>query len=171
MATVYLGVGSNIDREWHIAAGLDALESLLGELVVSSVYDSEAVGFIGPSFLNLVVGAETTLTVFEMSERLRQIETGFGRPANSPSNSSRQLDIDLLTYDQEVGEVDGVLLPRTEILQNAFVLCPLAELAPQVLHPKVQRSYRELWADFDKSSQSLNPVNFDWRGRQISRGG
>jgi len=170
MAAIFLGVGSNIDREKQLAQGLDALAALLGELSLSSVYDSEAVGFTGPPYLNMVVGAETSLAVADLSERLRGIEFEFGRAPSAPSNSSRKLDIDLLTYDQHVGRVGRVELPRAEILYNAFVLCPLSELAPRELHPQVKRSYAELWAEFDKSSQPLTAVDFHWRDRQISRG-
>ena len=74
MPAVYLGVGSNIERERYIVAGLDALAGLFGELALSSVYDSEAIGFDGQPFLNLVVGVETGLSPGELSRRLRHIE-------------------------------------------------------------------------------------------------
>ena len=75
---------------------------------------------------------------------------------------------DILTYDDAVGTFGGVQLPRDEILENAFVLCPLAELAPQRLHPRVQRSYQSLWDTYDRTEQPLHKVDFIWRGRVIS---
>jgi 2-amino-4-hydroxy-6-hydroxymethyldihydropteridine diphosphokinase len=171
MARVYLGLGSNIERERYITVGLDALQGLLGELALSSVYDSAAVGFEGQPFLNLVVAVDTALGLEHLAARLRHIEVEHGRPVNATRYSPRQLDIDILTYDDLAGEFCGVTLPREEILQNAFVLCPLAELAPEVLHPVEKSSYQTLWQDYDQSSQTLSKVAFMWRGRPISRAG
>jgi 2-amino-4-hydroxy-6-hydroxymethyldihydropteridine diphosphokinase len=168
MAKVFLGLGSNIERERYIVAGLDAIERLFGELQHSSVYDSVAIGFQGQAFLNMVVGVETGLAMGEMASQLRQIEFEHGRPQNAPRFSSRQLDIDVLTYGDHSGTVDGVELPRPEILENAFVLRPLAELAPNQQHPVAGMSYAQLWAAYDKNAQSLRRVDFEWRGRLIS---
>ena len=165
MARVYLGVGSNIERERYIVAGLDALQRLFGDFDHSSVYDSAAVGFEGQPFLNLVVGIDIQLSVAELAKQLRAIEYEHGRPLNASRFSPRQLDIDILTYDERVGTVDGVQLPRAEILENAFVLQPLAELVPQVCHPIDGRTYADLWAEFDQTSQQLVRVDFEWRGR------
>lgn len=169
MTRVYLGLGSNIERERYLAAGLDALQRLFGELALSPVYNSPAIGFDGQPFLNMVVGATTQWPLAELARQLRQIETEHGRPANATRFSARQLDIDILTYGELVGEFAGVTVPRGEILENAFVLRPLAELAPEARHPVDGRSYAELWAAFDQGSQPLNRVDFSWRGWQISR--
>jgi 2-amino-4-hydroxy-6-hydroxymethyldihydropteridine diphosphokinase len=167
MAQVFLGLGSNIERERYMSAGLDALHGLFGELALSPVYDSPAIGFQGQPFLNMVVAVDTGLSVAELSARLRHIEVEHGRPDNAPRFSPRQLDIDILTYEDLVGEVDGVELPRGEILENAFVLRPLADLAPDGVHPVEQRTYAQLWAEYDASSQPLERVPFTWRGREI----
>ena len=108
MATAFLGVGSNIERERYIVAGLDALQGIFGELALSSVYDSEAIGFDGQPFLNLVARVETGLAVGELARQLRHIEVEHGRLPGATRFSARQLDIDLLTYDDEVGIIDGV---------------------------------------------------------------
>ena len=167
MPRVYLGVGSNIERERYISAGLDALQSLFGELALSPVYDSAAIGFDGQPFLNLVAGVATELSVGELFSRLRHIEVEHGRPPNASRFSARQLDIDILTYGDITGHVDGVELPRDEILVNAFVLRPLADLAPDDRHPVVGRTYGELWRDYAQASQALRRVEFSWRGRAI----
>lgn len=169
MTRVYLSLGSNIERERYLVAGLDALSSLFGELSLSPVYDSPALGFDGQPFLNMVVALETTLPLRQLAARLRHIETEHGRPANAVRFSSRQLDIDILTYGDSTGLIDGVSVPRGEILENAFVLRPLAELAPQQRHPVLGRTYRELWQAFDQRSQPLARVDFSWRGRTVSR--
>ncbi len=169
MTRVFLGIGSNIERERFIAAGLDALHRLFGELTLSSVYDSDAIGFEGQPFLNLVAAINTELSVAELSAILRCIEIEHGRPANATRFSARHLDIDILTFDNEVGVLQGVQLPRDEILDNAFVLCPLAELSPDTLHPVMNRSYLSLWQAYDRSSQALSKVDFMWGGAVISR--
>ena len=164
MARVFLSLGSNIDRERHIRAGLDALAQRFGELDVSRVFESEAVGFAGDNFYNLVVGIHTELPVGRLALGLREIEDANGRLRAGPKFSARTLDIDILTYDALTGTVDGVKLPRGEILKNAFVLLPLAELVPNAVHPVVGKSYRELWEEYDQASQKLWPVAFDWPG-------
>ncbi|MEH6587155.1 MAG: 2-amino-4-hydroxy-6-hydroxymethyldihydropteridine diphosphokinase [Halioglobus sp.] len=168
MARVYLGLGSNIERERYITAGLDAMAALFGDMDISPVYDSEAIGFEGQPFLNLVVGVNTDLTLAEMAKRLRHIEYEHGRPKNASRFSSRQLDIDILTYDDLVGVIDGVELPRGEILENAFVLRPLADVAPEKVHPSDGSTYAALWEQFDCGQQSISRISFAWRGRAIS---
>jgi 2-amino-4-hydroxy-6-hydroxymethyldihydropteridine diphosphokinase len=168
MALVYLGLGSNIERERYITAGLDALEAMFGELAISPVYDCPAIGFAGQPFLNLVVGINTDLSVGELARRLRRVEYEHGRPENAVRYTSRQLDIDILTYDQLTGVVEGVELPRGEILENAFVLRPLADLAPNDVHPVVGESYARLWGDNGMDQADLVRVKFAWRGRVIS---
>lgn len=170
MTQVYLSLGSNIDRHRHIGAGLDALADRFGELVISSVYESKSVGFDGSNFFNLVVGIHTDLPIGELWEVLKKIEDDNGRRRQGPKFSPRTLDIDILTYGDFVGVEAGVELPRAEITQNAFVLQPLAEIAPDVLHPALRVSYSEQWRNYDKRLQHLWPVDFIWRGRQVSSG-
>lgn len=162
MAEVTLSLGSNIDRHHNIRAGLDALREQFGEVALSPVYESEAVGFDGEPFLNLVARIETALPVGELSERLRQIEANHGRVRGEKKYASRTLDIDILTYDDLVGVVDGVELPRGEILKHAFVLKPLVDLMPQARHPTEGRTYRELLAERDFPGQRLWPIEFVW---------
>lgn len=168
MAQVYLSIGSNIDREHNIASVLDTLAARFDGLRISSVYESEAVGFDGDPFFNLVVGIDTELSVGALFEVLRDIEFQHGRCRSGTRFSSRSLDVDILTYDAKAGEIDGITLPRDEILYNAFVLQPLAELAPDELHPTQDKTYGQLWQEYDKSRQKLWTVDFVWRGDKIS---
>lgn len=163
MALVYLSLGSNIDREQHIFSALDALSDTFGELEISTVFESIAVGFEGDSFYNLVVGIQASQPVGEIAKILKHIEDCNGRDRSAPRFGPRSLDIDILTVDDLAGEIDGVRLPRNEVLKNAFVLKPLAELAPQMLHPETQKTMAEHWQAFDKESQRLWPVDFHWQ--------
>lgn len=161
MISVFLGLGSNIEPRQYLPRGLAALEQLFGSLQRSAVYSGPAIGFDGDPFWNLVVRVDTRLPVGELQRALRTIEYAHGRPRNAARFSSRALDIDILTHGGATGLVDGVTLPRGEILENAFVLRPLAELAPQTLHPLLQVSYAELWSAFDDALQPLVEVAFD----------
>ena len=163
MAKVFVSIGSNIDRERHIGAALDALVRFFGPLDISSVYESEAVGFDGDNFFNLVAAFETPLPVGELSVLLKKIEDENGRCRQGPKFSGRTLDIDILTYDQLCGLIDGVQLPREEIRYNAFVLQPLAELVPSECHPEDKVPYAEMWGAYDRSLQLLWTVPFAWQ--------
>lgn len=159
MTLVFLGIGSNLERERHLGAGIRALGARFGTVQLSPVFESESVGFVGSPFFNLVAAVTTTLAVGELQQQLRAIEYAHGRCPDQRKYSPRTLDIDILTFGDLVGVVDGVVLPRPEILDNAFVLWPLALLAPDTLHPATGVSYARLWAGYDKSQQRLGQVN------------
>ena len=165
---VYLGLGSNIERETHLCAGLDALLELFGSLECSPVFESEPVGIRSDCFLNMVVRVQTSMPLAEMIQQLKHIEALNGRYALPRKGLS--LDIDVLLYGQQTGECDGISLPRAEILTNAFVLWPLALLAGEVQHPAAQRSFTELWQQA-QINQRLWPVAFVWRGQQLTPAG
>jgi 2-amino-4-hydroxy-6-hydroxymethyldihydropteridine diphosphokinase len=151
----WLSLGSNIDPKRQIPAALQTLRSSFGELVVSPIYESEAVGFSGDNFYNLVVGIWTRLSARALAGRLREIEAAHGRVRGAEKFSSRTLDIDLLTFGEQVIDEPGVQVPRDEILRYAFVLRPLADVAPEERHPVAGRSYAALWSAFDRGSQKL----------------
>ncbi len=160
MATIYISLGSNINREENTRAGIAALKQAFGALTLSSVYESEAVGFDGDAFYNMVIACVVDTPVFETNQILRDIEDANGRDRSSPKFSSRTLDLDLLLYDDLILDEKGLKLPRAEILKNAFVLWPLAEIAPEFKHPQAGVSYAELWTGFDKTRESLKPIEF-----------
>ena len=171
MATVYLSLGSNIAVQDNITAALDGLEDEFGTLQISSVYESESVGFSGDNFFNLVVGVRTATAVGEISQCLKRLENSRLRDRTTPKFSARTLDIDILCVDDLYGAIDGIDLPRDEILKNAFVLLPLSEIAGDRLHPLTGVSYAQHWHDYDKHRQKLWPVEFVWRGGNITRAG
>ncbi|TVZ40102.1 2-amino-4-hydroxy-6-hydroxymethyldihydropteridine diphosphokinase [Alteromonadaceae bacterium 2753L.S.0a.02] len=155
MAKVLLSLGSNINRAENIRSCIAALRDHFGEVFCSPVYESEAVGFDGDNFFNLVVQITTPLSLQNLSNLLRNIEALHGRDRSTPKFSARTLDIDILTYNNCVGNIEGVQLPRNEILKNAFVLQPLADLVPDDLHPQLLTSYKQLWQEYEKSQQHL----------------
>lgn len=160
---VYLGIGSNIDRVRHIRAGLDALAATFGSLEVSPVYESEAVGFTGDPFFNLVVGLKTDWPVARLSRFLKGVEVANGRKPESAGLSAKTLDLDILTYGQHAAPCDGVELPRGEILINAFVLRPLADIAGHERHPITGITYLDHWNAWT-GTQKLWPAVFCWPG-------
>jgi 2-amino-4-hydroxy-6-hydroxymethyldihydropteridine diphosphokinase len=161
VARVYVSIGSNIERECNIRAGVDDLRRHYGVLTLSSVYESAAVGFSGANFYNLAAGFDTDEDVRTVAHTLRQIEERHGRVRSGPRFSSRTLDIDLLLYDGLILTEPGVVVPRDEITKNAFVLGPLAEIASEVEHPVLKLRFRELWQVFDKNLQPLWEIKFD----------
>ena len=159
----YISIGSHIELEHHVRSGVQTLRKVFGELALSSVYDSRSVGFEGAAFYNLVAGFTTLMSPVQVVATLREIEDGHLRRRDGPRFSSRTLDIDLLLYDDQVVNEDRLSLPREEILCNAFVLQPLAEIAPTLRHPVVTKTYAELWQAFDQRSQQLTRLDsFDW---------
>lgn len=157
MARIYIGVGSNIEPERHVRAGVRALGQVFLQLRCSAVYESQAVGFDGEDFYNLVVEAVTDLPLEGVLGRLKGIELAHGRAADARKFSSRTLDLDLLSYDGLV-LAEPVVLPRPEILTNAFVLRPFTELAPDWRHPLAGQSLTKLWQAYDAAQQPLRRV-------------
>ncbi|VVN68654.1 2-amino-4-hydroxy-6-hydroxymethyldihydropteridine diphosphokinase [Pseudomonas fluorescens] len=165
LTQVFLGLGSNIERNTHLQAGLDALAGFLVDVRCSAVFESQAVGIKSGPFFNLVVSAYTDLSLMELDRRLKFIEADNGRYA--PDRKGLPLDIDVLLYGDLMGNFDGLILPRTEILKNAFVLWPLSLMAPDRLHPGVGKTFAVLWSEA-QIDQVLAPVAFEWRGVQLT---
>lgn len=166
LTRIYLGLGSNVDREAHLCAGLDALAGFLTDMHCSAVFESQPVGIKSGPFYNLVVSALTDLPLTELDRRLKFIEADNGRYA--PERKGLPLDIDVLMYGELAGNFDGLVLPRAEILKNAFVLWPLALIAPDVVHPGVGKPLAEVWAQA-QIDQVLAPVPFQWGDQQLTR--
>ncbi len=163
MATIYISIGSNQNAEQQIRYGVKRLNEMFSELGLSSVYESEAVGFEGDNFLNLVAKAETQLTISQVDQAFKRIESAAGRRRDVPKFSDRALDIDLLLYDDLICD-KPIKLPRFEVTKHAFVLLPLAEIEPNRVHPIEKDSYKNMWMDFrQKEQQKLWAIPFDWQ--------
>lgn len=159
MATIYISIGSNINPLHHIELAMQDLRQTFGPIHNSRYYESEAVGFDGENFINLVSSAQTDLPLPDVVALLHHIEDQHGRDRSAPKFSSRTIDLDLLLYDDQVYHEAGIEIPRHEILKNAFVLCPLAELNPSGMHPQISKTYAQLWQEFDQASQPLWPLS------------
>ncbi|AKS40667.1 2-amino-4-hydroxy-6-hydroxymethyldihydropteridine diphosphokinase [Wenzhouxiangella marina] len=146
---VYLGLGSNQDPARHLLSGISALAGTFGEVSVSPFYRSAAVGFSGSDFLNGVARIHTDWSVGQLKAWLTELENRHGRDRSQPKFSDRSLDIDILLHGEQTGMVDGLELPRDEILKFAHVLQPMADLAPELVHPVSGRSFAEHWASFE----------------------
>jgi 2-amino-4-hydroxy-6-hydroxymethyldihydropteridine diphosphokinase len=158
MATVYVGLGSNIDPELNLHLGIRELRERYGELELSAVYRSKAVGFEGEDFLNLVARFESNELPVSICEEIELIHNLTGRDRDSGKWESRPLDIDLLLYNDLVIDEPPVRVPRKDVLEYSFVLRPLAELAPDVVHPVTGKTMLKHWQEFDAASHPLDVV-------------
>jgi len=159
MSKAYVSVGSNIDREKNVEAALERMKSEFGELECSRTWETAAVGFEVDAFYNLVVAFETSLPAQELAQALHHMEDELGRDRSGGKFSSRSIDLDLLLYDDLVLDEDGLVLPRPEILEYAFVLHPLAEIAGEKKHPINGFTFAMLWDQFDLTSQPMWPAD------------
>ena len=152
MPAGFISIGSNIDKEIHIPSSLLALKKQFGNIIISSLYETKAVGFKGDDFHNLIVQFNSTLEAKAVARILRQIELDHGRTRDSRKYAARTLDLDLILYGEQIISDGRLQIPRDEIERYAFVLEPLAEIAPNLLHPISHISYRNLWIEYDKTN-------------------
>ena len=168
MPQIWLSLGSNQQRKRHLCMAMRRLREHLGEAQVSPLYESDAEGFSGPDFYNLVAGFETEQSPEELIALLYRIEDDLGRKRGEQKFSSRSIDIDLLTYGDQIISVSGKKLPREDILDYAFVLKPLADIAPQQHHPLTEKSYLQHWREFSPKPQNMKLVSSDFLPRQTT---
>src|SRR5690554_6413910 len=161
MPRVYVSIGSNIARERNIRAAVAALRGQFAALALSPEYRTPAEGFVGDDFYNLVAAFDTDLPLEALAERLAAIETAQGRKRDGPRFGPRTLDIDILLYGDLVRHDRRFDIPRDDIALYAYVLGPLAELAPELPHPETGERFGDLWRRFP-GSKVLRRVPFDF---------
>ncbi len=152
MATVYLGLGSNLGDRWaNLQRARQALAVALHPRAVSPIYETPPWGFTEqPSFLNQVICAETDLSPGELLRTLKQIEARLGRQ-DGPRYGPRLIDVDILFYDDLVLESPQLTIPHPRLDERAFILTPLADLAPDLRHPQLGLSVKEMLGRLDRS--------------------
>lgn len=162
MELAYLSLGSNQESRRHLSAALAELRARFGHLRVSTAYRFPAVGFSGPDFVNLAAVIETELDPQALNDWLHALEDRHGRRRDVPRFSDRTLDIDIVLYGERVMRGSGNLqLPRDE-LRHAFVLLPLAEIAPEACVPGDGRRLAELWQQHPDHGTAFDAVALDF---------
>jgi len=155
MTDVYVAAGSNIEPEKHLSTALCELQRSFPDICCSSWYRNRAVGFEGDDFINCAAGFSTRLPVHEVIARLQAAEPLCGRPRNAPRWAPRTMDLDILLFGDLVCDEPHLKLPRPDLLKRPYMLGPLAELAPQVVHPTAGLTIGELWSRFDQASHAM----------------
>lgn len=155
MPAVYVAVGSNVEPERNLGLATRELRREFPDVRFSPWYRNRAVGFEGADFINLVAGFTTTLPVGEVVTRLQAIESLCGRPREAPRWAPRSMDLDILLYGDTVCDEPRLKLPRPDLLKRAFMLGPLAALAPHLVHPVEKLTVGELWQRFDRAAHPL----------------
>ena len=155
---VYVSAGSNVSPLESLTKALQALKARFPDLVVSSAYANSAVGFSGADFINLALGFTTELTLAAVLDELHAVETLCGRGRTEAKWAPRRMDLDVLLYGDLEGEFPGAKLPRPDLIRRAYMLGPLAQIAPTVVHPVLKRTIAELWDEFDRAAHPLRQV-------------
>lgn len=158
MPEVYVAAGGNVEPRARLAQAVALLREAWPTLRVSSAYQNAAVGFEGEDFINLVAAFSTDESLAKVLERLHAIEAECGRARDAPKWAPRAMDLDVLLYGDEVGTFPGAILPRPDLLKRAYMLGPLAELAPALVHPTRGITIAELWRDFDHAAHAMTRV-------------
>ena len=161
MPEVFVAAGSNIRPREHLRRALAALSADWPGLRVSRAWENPAHGFEGADFINLVVGFDTDEPLESVIERLQAVETACDRPRNAPRWAPRTLDLDLLLYGNLVAQLPGATLPRADLLQRAYMLGPLADIAPGLRHPVAGETIAALWQRFDRGTHPLREVRLE----------
>jgi 2-amino-4-hydroxy-6-hydroxymethyldihydropteridine diphosphokinase len=166
---IYIAAGSNVEPERHLAQAAAALERAFGPVTFSPWYRNGAVGFEGDDFINWVAGFASAAAVREVVATLHAIESECGRPRDAPKWAPRTIDLDMLLYGDLVCDEPGLHLPRPDLLRRPYMLGPLADIAPQLIHPTARVSIGQLWAQFDRAAHPLRPIAPAFTSRGCAR--
>lgn len=146
MALVSFSIGSNINREKNVGFAVRSLKQNFNPVRFSPIYETEAVGFKGDDFFNLVGQFETELVVKEVSAMFDELELKSGRSNEHHPFEDRTLDIDLLLYDDLVYKDAQITVPHPDVLVYDFVLMPLSRMMPDFILPETDMTLAALWS-------------------------
>ncbi|HKT74298.1 MAG TPA: 2-amino-4-hydroxy-6-hydroxymethyldihydropteridine diphosphokinase [Steroidobacteraceae bacterium] len=158
MARVFVAGGSNVEPEKHLELASSELRREFPGLRCSAWYRNRAAGFEGADFINFAAELTTDLPVRALLQKLHAVEARCGRPREAPRWAPRTMDLDVLLYDDLVCDEPGLKLPRPDLLKRAYMLGPLAEIAPHLRHPTAGLTIGELWERFDRDAHPLQRV-------------
>ena len=158
---VFLSLGSNINPEENLQFACRELKKTFGNIQLSSVYRIKPIGFLVNDFENMVVKVTSPNSPNEILDCLRGLEAKTGRDIGTGAFDSRTLDIDMILFGDLVHPEKPFKIPRNDIERYGFVLCPLAEIEPDGIHPLIGKSFKDLWEDFDQEEHRLKKISLD----------
>lgn len=159
MNKVYVAAGSNVDAVRHLQLALRELREFYPDLQVSPAYRNGAVGFEGDDFVNLVVGFDTELAPVHVRDQLQRIELLCGRAPDAPKWAARSMDLDILLFGNLISSELGLVFPRPDLTRRPYMLKPMHDIGPDVVHPINGKTMRELWEGFDSEGHEMAPID------------
>jgi 2-amino-4-hydroxy-6-hydroxymethyldihydropteridine diphosphokinase len=160
----YVALGGNIEPERRLLQAATLLKQHFPGVVFSSCYQNQAVGFDGADFINAAAGFDTTLSLKALAESLHHIEEQCGRQRDDAKWAPRAMDLDILLYGQLIDHGPAVRVPRADLLRRAYMLGPMAELAPTLLHPEARRTLKDLWQELRPRTPALKQLALELNG-------
>jgi 2-amino-4-hydroxy-6-hydroxymethyldihydropteridine diphosphokinase len=156
---VFVAAGSNVQPEEKLAIARREILASWPDAHFSHAYRNWAVGFDGPDFINWVVGFSTDQSIEGVRQRLHEIEALCGRPRHAPKWQPRAMDLDILLFGDAVVSHSEYQLPRPDLVKRAYMLRPMAEIGPDVLHPTLHKTMAQLWGEFDVAAHPMVRVD------------
>lgn len=161
MAEAYVAAGSNVRPRANLRRALAMLRAEFPGLRASRAYSNRAIGFEGDDFINLVASFPAERPLGDLLATLKAIERALGREPGAPKWGPRTLDLDLLLYGDLAGKFEGATLPHRDLATRAWVLGPLAALAPGLRHPVSGETIGDLWQRFDRGAHPLTETSLE----------
>jgi len=162
MVISYIGIGSNIgDRYSNIIKAIKYTELVpkIKVIKISNIYETSPVGYFNqPYFLNCVIEIKTNLSPEMLLLKLQKIENILGRKRNH-KNSPRTIDLDILFYEDKIISTKNLIIPHPELDKRKFVLKPLSELKPQLIHPVLNKTVKKLLNELNDKKQKIKLFN------------
>lgn len=161
MTLAYVSGGSNLEPEKNLVIAARALKARHPGARFSRCYRNRAVGFDGPDFINFVVEIPVAGTPALLKGELECVEAQCGRTRDAPKWAPRAMDLDILLFGDLVQDTPGLVLPRPDLSKWAFMLGPLAQIAPRLVHPASGATIGDMWQRLDPEAHPLLPVPID----------